>query len=1750
MKRIFLSFALLATAIGASAQVAVTVTNPSNSTPALAGSYSSLSDAITALSAVTAFSGPVTLTCTNGTETAPPGGYDINFAATTSATNNVIIDGGGSTITASNAHTSGALTDAIFKITGSDFVTLQHFTMQENAANTITTISPSNTNNMTEWGVALLYASATNGAQNNTIQNNTISLNRTYQNTFGIYSNSTHTATSATASATATSGTGGNSGLKVYANNISNVNNGICVVGPTAAADLNTGIDIGGINAATGNTISNYGTTGTFSGFANVSASVNGILVRNSKGFNIANNSITSSAGATGVSAGALYGIQIPTGSAAGTGTFTNNINNNVISLTTNLVSGGIVGINVGSATGSTACTFNINGNNFTNISYTPAAATGAATLISYANGATALATSISSNTFSNLSVNTSGSVTFISRSGNMPSESSELVNNNSIVGNFIKTIAGGTVTCYTANSSSVAGSSMEKSGNNFSKITLTGATAFVGFSNTEGASSTNGPTNTIINNTFSNINAGAGQVNVIGCGYSPSSAINNNTIADVTSSGGILGINAQSMLSGNVSISGNTITNLNSAAQINVIQTGSTTTAPSNVTFNITSNKIAGVATAGAANPIYVILNSSASTSTNVINNVSQNNISNIVSDNAGGSVTGIATQGTGHTFNCYNNVISDLRTPSSSGTSPVTGIYCNVANANLYYNTIALGKAATLNSTGANFGTTGIQYTTGNNTLKNNIVWIDATPSGTGTVAAVRRSAAGTAGTAPTATNFNANNNIYNIQNPGVNKYLYLEGTTVGAVKNGYGINIGIADDATNNLKNDVGFNTSCGLYKTFMGSRENGTFSEDNLTASGAPDFTFVPSGTSYAESAAVTINSPAITNDYNSVARSATPDIGALEFTGTGIDGTPPSISFTNLSNTPCTTGPTLNVTITDVSGISTVSGSMPRIYFRKAGPTADADAFLNYPAENTNAFNGWKYVEATGTAPNFSFTLDYNLLTSPVADGDSIAYFVMAQDINGNVAKNAIAFPAGFCPASVNLPSVGATPTSASLGYKISTATASYITTADGEWNNSATWTCGLIPPASATNVVIAHNITVSNTGNIGGSVTVNSGASLMVKASGMLTLGNNGGDKISLNNNGTLQVEEGGTLKVNGNVSINAGATFNQSGGDIFIDGNANGVTANSSSAILMEVKSNLGTVTGGNITFVDPPAANGIGTLTFNISASLSNLSWGRNHHVILGDGVSTDASANTLGFMIDTYVGNGVCKIGSLTANGGSGTNRFGRSTSIAGDYTIMNGDLAINANSSYRILTLSGTYTFVGGNIINNGILVNTGGLAFLKVDGSAVIPATEAQTIGGSGVFNNALTGATASFATFEMYNSNPSGVTLQVPISISGTFFLDDGILNTTATNLLTIGTGSTATGTITRATTPVTGWINGPVKKWFAAATGSTTLPLGNTSLYEPATINFTTAPTSGTLTASFNSAQPDFPNASSLTESTLVIDKVSSMGYWSIDAGNNLTGGTYTATFTGNGANDVIDYTKTVLLKRPSAGGDWTLNGTHVTTTGSNTAPVLSRTGMTGFSQFAIGGQKNVALPISIVYFRGSKQDKANVLDWKVNCTQSINMELEKSADSRNFKTIYTESATSDRCEQGFSFVDNDPLPGVNYYRLKTTDPGGMVKYSTIVSLYNNKGSFELVNVVPNPVISSATLVFNAANEGNTSIVVTDAAGRVVLKQMARINTGETYINMDLTRLAKGVYHIAATDENGMSQTVRFVKE
>ena len=141
--------------------------------------------------------------------------------------------------------------------------------------------------------------------------------------------------------------------------------------------------------------------------------------------------------------------------------------------------------------------------------------------------------------------------------------------------------------------------------------------------------------------------------------------------------------------------------------------------------------------------------------------------------------------------------------------------------------------------------------------------------------------------------------------------------------------------------------------------------------------------------------------------------------AAFFAASTLKATSPSISYTPIHCTQVAPA-SISATITDADGIEVASGLSPRIYFKKKSENN------SLAATNDNLSNGWKYIEASNGASPFNFDIDFTKLTSSVTKDDSIQYFIVAQDLNGEVAWNDVTFTVN--PASVDLTS-GAFPVS-------------------------------------------------------------------------------------------------------------------------------------------------------------------------------------------------------------------------------------------------------------------------------------------------------------------------------------------------------------------------------------------------------------------------------------------------------------------------------------------------------------------------------------------------------------------------------------------------------------------------------------------------------------------------------------------------------------------------------------------------
>jgi len=195
------------------------------------------------------------------------------------------------------------------------------------------------------------------------------------------------------------------------------------------------------------------------------------------------------------------------------------------------------------------------------------------------------------------------------------------------------------------------------------------------------------------------------------------------------------------------------------------------------------------------------------------------------------------------------------------------------------------------------------------------------------------------------------------------------------------------------------------------------------------------------------------------------------------------------------------------------------------------------------------------------------------------------------------------------------------------------------------------------------------------------------------------------------------------------------------------------------------------------------------------------------------------------------------------------------------------------------------------------------------------------------------------------------------------------------------------------------------------------------------------------------------------------------------------------------------------------------------------------------------GFSNFYLNKQ-GAALPITLVHFMGKKSATANLLSWKVNCTDAqVIFDVERSADGRHFSSIGLLTATQLRCLSPFDFADGKPVPGINYYRIKMTGVAGKFNYTNVVAINNRLAGIELIGLQPTLVQSEAVLYIAAAKAGKLQIAITDIAGRQLQLQNINVAEGENKIRVSLGWLAAGVYHISTINEAG-KKTIRFVKE
>lgn len=174
--------------------------------------------------------------------------------------------------------------------------------------------------------------------------------------------------------------------------------------------------------------------------------------------------------------------------------------------------------------------------------------------------------------------------------------------------------------------------------------------------------------------------------------------------------------------------------------------------------------------------------------------------------------------------------------------------------------------------------------------------------------------------------------------------------------------------------------------------------------------------------------------------------------------------------------------------------------------------------------------------------------------------------------------------------------------------------------------------------------------------------------------------------------------------------------------------------------------------------------------------------------------------------------------------------------------------------------------------------------------------------------------------------------------------------------------------------------------------------------------------------------------------------------------------------------------------------------------------------------------------------LPIVFLDFSAKKQEETSVLDWTT--TQEVNSdyyEIQRAGENKQFLPIGKVKSKGDHSSvSAYRFVDETPLEGNNYYRIKQIDFDGRSMNSPVRSLKYD-GAPIAFETWPNPTSDILHIQFqnNRINVGEIKLI--NLTGQVILFQTIQGRMQST--QMDVSTLEPGLYHLVI-EADGVTYT------
>ncbi len=675
-----------------------------------------------------------------------------------------------------------------------------------------------------------------------------------------------------------------------------------------------------------------------------------------------------------------------------------------------------------------------------------------------------------------------------------------------------------------------------------------------------------------------------------------------------------------------------------------------------------------------------------------------------------------------------------------------------------------------------------------------------------------------------------------------------------------------------------------------------------------------------------------------------------------------------------------------------------------------------------------------------------------------------------------------------------------------------------VNAAPALWSNPTTWDLGTVPTALDTAVIP-------------------SGKTVILAITALKIMG--------------LEIETGGVLQASGFVFNVAGWIIldGQLDGASAIMLGAPGITASLSGSgffsntNLLAIRGDLNILSnsdlsmiGGDFFLVDNAGPDPVVTNNGTISLGPANLSSQGSDGMFINRGTLNSASE-----IFQAYGGKGKLDASSPgnTVNYYQAGNQYivepvstyyhlkiGTSGTKTSDHDItIDGDLTIEGSAQYdpmgKVIYLSGHW--------NN---TSTHADPFLETGTIIYIQGSQPQDIN---------TAALETLDNVRMVNTSSTGVTLKGPVHINSQLELLDGILYTSLSSMLTVLNGaSTISSNVS--------FVDGPMEK---VGNSGFVFPVGDDNHYARIEIS-SPANVTDTYRAEYIGDPTINPGSKGAG-----LNNVSVLEYWrleEISGSNALEVTIYWEDGTKSDINDLNDLT---VSNYDATLSKWLDLGRGSVSGNLAAGKIEGNISMIDYSYVTFGSSSGsvnplgagTILPIELISLNAVKDHQQINVQWvtavEVNCDHFT---VERSVDGEHFEPIARVKGAGNKSSVSqYLYVDEQPLYGMSYYRLRQTDFDGNFSYTETVTARFDilPAATSGIKIFPNPVVSGEQFhislpdgSFEAGEE--VLIVLADINGREVFSKVIVFEKNGVHIAVDVNnQLNPGIYVAIASNDD-----------